>query len=46
MQFSFMLCAQVYCVLCVFGLLSAEFSTVNTVLGGLILWKPLSVEYS
>ena len=37
-----MLCVQIYFVLCVIGLLSAEFSTVNTELGRLMFWKPLS----
>ena len=35
-----MLCVQIYCVLCI-GLLSAEFSTVNTGLGRPMFWKPL-----
>ena len=35
-----MLCVQIYCVLCI-GLLSVEFSTVNTGLGRPMFWKPL-----
>ena len=35
-----MLCVQIYCVACI-GLLSAEFSTVNTGLGMPMFWKPL-----
>ena len=35
-----MLCVQIYCVLCVLDLVSAEFSTVNTGLGSPIFWKP------
>ena len=35
-----MLCVQIYCVACI-GLLSAEFSTVNTGLGRPMFWKPL-----
>ena len=35
-----MLCVQIYCVVCI-GLLSAEFSTVNTGLGRPMFWKPL-----
>ena len=31
---------QIYCVVCI-RLLSAEFSTVNTRLGGPMFWKPL-----
>ena len=34
------LCVQIYCVVCV-GLLSADFSTVNTGLGRPRFWKPL-----
>ena len=33
-----MLCVQIYCVLCI-GLLSAEFSTVNTGLSWPMIWK-------
>ena len=35
-----MLFVQIYCVVCI-GLLSAEFSTVNTGLGRPMFWKPL-----
>ena len=35
-----MLCVQIYCVVSI-GLLSAEFSTVNTGLGRPMFWKPL-----
>ena len=38
-------CTDLLCIVCI-GLLSAEFSTVNTRLGRLMLWKPVSVEYS
>ena len=41
-----MLCTDLPCVVCI-GLLSAEFSTVNTGLGRHMFWKPrVSVEYS
>ena len=33
-------CADLRCVVCI-GLLSAEFSTVNTGLGRHVSWKPL-----
>ena len=33
---------QIYCVVCI-GLLSAEFLTVNTGLGGPMFWKSLCV---
>ena len=33
-------CTDLLCVACI-GLLSAEFSTVNTALGRPIFWKPL-----
>ena len=39
----FMLCVQICCV---YWIITAEFSTANTGLGGLMLRKPLSVEYS
>ena len=34
------LCTDLLCVACI-GLFSAEFSTVNTVLGRSMFWKPL-----
>ena len=46
------LCVLYYCIIyCIIiivciGLLSAEFSTVNTGLGKPMFWKPVSVEYS
>ena len=33
-------CTDLLCVVCI-GLLSAEFSAVNTGLGGRMFWKPL-----
>ena len=33
-------CTDLLCVVCI-GLLSAEFSAVNTGLGGPMFWKPL-----
>ena len=33
-------CTDLVCVVCI-GLLSAEFSTVNTLLGRAMCWKPL-----
>ena len=33
-------CIDLLCVMCI-GLLSTEFSTVNTGLGGPMFWKPL-----
>ena len=41
-----MLCVQIYCELCVFGLLSDELSTVNTGLGRYVLETSVSFEYS
>ena len=38
-------CTDLLCVVCI-GLLFAESSTVNTGLGGLMFWKPVSVEYN
>ena len=38
-------CTDLLCVVCI-GLLSAEFSTVNTGLSRPMLWKPVSVGYS
>ena len=38
-------CTDLLCVLCI-GLLSAEFSTVNTGMGRPMFWKPVSVEWS
>ena len=38
-------CTDLLCGACI-GLLSAEFSTVNTGLGRPMFWKPVSVKYS
>ena len=40
-----MLCVNIQCVVSI-GLLSAELSTVNTVLSRTMFCKPVSVEYS
>ena len=39
------MCTDLQCVVCIL-LLAAEFSTVNTELGGPMFWKTLFVEYS
>ena len=36
-------CTDLLCAVCI-GLLSAEFSAVNTGLGGSMFWKPLSLS--
>ena len=38
-------CTDLLCVVCI-GLLSAEFSTLNTGLNRPMIWKPVSAEYS
>ena len=39
-------CTEFIAYIVCIGLLSAEFSTVNTGLGRPMFWKPVSVEYS